>query len=265
MANTKYWINFAFSTLIIHQCCYGQQIPYLAPSEGNKIYKYEIKMDNNIELNDSVLLSEYIFNSAGFCVEYDQFESNSKNRYIYKDDTILISSNFYGGSMDNYSLNSENLNFFNPKNQLIKTEIKLSGHVHTIIEYKYDGKHRNVKEIIKSSNKKTIGKKKRFYNGNLLIMEEYWQKGGNYKSYTHFSHNENEQISELYHGRTKNEKTMIAKYHYQPNGIIIKNDVNSCEDILSETIYDAKMNILSEKIYQNGRLISLIKYHYVYI
>jgi hypothetical protein len=264
MLNTKYLIFIFVHILISNQFGYSQQISYLEPSKGNKIYKYRINIDNVVGIIDSTLLAEYSFNSAGFCVDNDQFESNSKTRYFYKDDTILISSNFYGGSMDNYSLNSETLNFFNPKNQLIKTEIKLSGHVHTIIEYKYDGKHRNIKDIIKSSNKKTIGKKKRFYNGNLLIMEEYWHKDGNYKSYTHFNYNVKGQISELYHGRTKNEKTLIAKYHYQPNGIIIKNDVNSCEDILSETIYDAKMNILSEKKYQNGRLISLIKYHYVY-
>lgn len=262
MANTKFLITIIFYILIYNQCCYGQQISYLAPSKGNKIYKYNFIIDNGIELKDSILLAEFTFNSKGFCVENYQFESHTKSSYIYKDDTILISSNFSGGLTDNNPLNSETYNFYNEKNQLLKTEIKHSGHLQTLIEYKYNKKQRNIEDIIKSSDNKTIGRKKRYYKDSLLVMEKYLHKDGNYKSFNHFSYNTKGQITAFYHGRTKNEKTLSAQYHYEPNGIIIKKAVNLCEDILSETIYDSKMNILFEKEYQNGLLNSVIKYHY---
>lgn len=262
MDNLKYFITFIGYIFVINQYCYGQQISYLTPSKGNKIYKYKINIGKGGEINDSILLARYTFNSKGFCVENYQFETNTKSSFIYKDDTLLISSKFDGGIMDNNPLNSETLNFYNKKNQLIKTEIINSGSLNTTVEYKYNKKQYIEKEIIKSFDNKPIGYKKRFYKDRLLVMEVYRHSDGNLKSFTHFSYNDDEQIKELYHGRTAKEKVLDARYIYKPNGIIIKKDMNSCEDIIAETIYDSSMNILSEIKHQNGQLISQVNYHY---
>lgn len=216
-----------------------------------------------------IILFLPIFFFAQQISEQDDFKGKIKSvetkTYTVAGDQVSSTHNYY--SLRSYGLNgklehlknfgndliidSEEVNFFNSTNQLIKTEIKMNGgRLDKIIYYEYNPKGNLCREIKTNTKNENEYETKYQYNPNLLL-ETKSQKFFNidYEIVERYLYNTQNQLLEAF--KETHSGISKDKFTYNSKGFLLsKDEFNAKNELFSTTLYEYN---------DNGDRISLIK------